>query len=189
MFFDPERDVILLLIRFDEVMTELQYSAGDIEVVVHQIAIVDHDSVAAEQFEEIFRIISTVLDPVFPEPLASFNVNAVDAAENRRVQITDFTCQLRSHALVRVQGEDPFGVDRKIRQRPAPLTGVGFEWMFDDGCAGPLGDFSGSIEAAGVNDENLAGPVADTIQAGRQVRLLVESENDYGHGSQFETPL
>src|ERR1043166_511905 len=78
VFLNPKRNVVLFLIRLNQVVLQFLHAAGNIEMVIHQIARVYNYFAGAEHLKEIFRIISAVLDPLVAKPLPSLDINAID---------------------------------------------------------------------------------------------------------------
>src|SRR5438105_3687535 len=79
VLLDPEADVGLADVVFDDVVLQLARAAAHIEVMIDQFLLIDLHFVMPEQLQEIFRIIPAVADPPAAEYLATVEIEAVDA--------------------------------------------------------------------------------------------------------------
>ena len=132
VLLDEEGQVVLFSIGFDQVVAQLLHGAGDVEVVIDQIAGIDHHLVAPEHLEQVFRVVAAMPNPAIAEPLPPLDVHAVHARRGRGVQSAQLVDELRGQTLVGVEREDPVSFDRQLLERPPPLRRMGFERMIDD---------------------------------------------------------
>ncbi len=123
----PVRDPRLVAVVLDQIALQLLHPAGDVEVMVHQIRVVDRQRAAPEELQQVLRVVAAVLDPASAEHLAPAEVVAV--GRGRRQRGADRLAKLRREPLIGVEGQDPLGRDRQFLEGPAPLARVRVEGM------------------------------------------------------------
>src|SRR5882762_7796666 len=120
---DPEADIPFLEIVFDEISMELVDPARDIEVMIHQVAVVYLNIRHAKQLEQIFGVVATMANPRAAEDLPPVQIEPAIAAQAivvTREQTHQLGPQLRRKTLIRVEPEHPLDVWLQLFQSPAP---------------------------------------------------------------------
>ena len=111
-------------------------------------------------------------------PLAEMPRHARDAISGmrrfRRQHVLDFTRELRRHALIGVERQDP--VVARDRRRVVFLGDVAGPLAHDDMWREPLRDRHGVVGAAGIDDDQLVGP-GDRLQRLADVRRFVPGDD------------
>lgn len=148
-------------------------------MMVDQIVLVGNYSARTEKFEQIFGIVPAMPDPLAAKDLPAIDIDSLNVAETRTIDILDFTRQFRGNALIGIEPEHPLAVEREIVKRPVPLTRVRFERVAPYFRIQRFRDFYRSVRAARIDDEDFQCPAAHTAETGFQVPGLVEGQNDY----------
>ena len=96
---------------------------------------------------------AAVADPLVHEDGSFAQEKPGEIFRRRHEDRVDFIDEFRGKALVGIEIENPLTGQREVVESPIPLCRVVLEVMVRQGRAVHLGDFDGSIGAAGVDDE------------------------------------
>src|ERR1700730_15209732 len=137
----------------------------------------------AHEFQEVFRIVATMLDPSAAEYLPPLDVIAAVrdwymVLHPVAKELRDFIAQRGFQSLVRIQAQSPFALEWDVSENPIPLPGVALEWVSQHGGSVFHRKRNGSIATSGVDHKNLATPTRYTLKKGPKVALLVFCKNN-----------